>query len=966
VDPAIIDEFCQEATIMKQLRHPNLTLFLGVCLEDPTICILTEYVSRGSLFDLLHDEHAPFTWQRGLRILCDVAQGMTYLHAAKPRPILHRDLKSLNILVDENWRGKVADFGMSRFHDAGATMTQCGSPLWMAPEMVRNMAYDEKSDVYSFGICLWEIYTRKIPYRNLGLAPSQLVVKVVKEHLRPQIPPTMLKPYQKLIERCWHPNPEKRPVFSKIVEALEAFLLDPTVMAHTPGSTRQGVMVLRNIPSPQLGQYRTEQLADDLTQRERSWLLDNWREAVLVDRIPANDRVYINLLRQQENSPKAPSDLGMMTPLSNPVSTPSGAGERKTSQQPTESSGRLPISVSFTTTNEGTAAAANGPTQNSQATNALVNASGSDTPANGRNLPVPGPLSIVPAPPSPVATPHAPSDPVPKGFLPEFWPDCYIGKYRGKLVLIRKMLLRAPGAPPILIQQLQERKQTHHLHPQDQAFRLRSSASSSRPRNSVDGGDASTASPMISHQPLTLDTDQEDSLYEFTPPDGVNATLPPGQHRLDNILSDDVLVVQIKDALAQCASLRHPNLAMFMGAYLAPNHVGIIHELPIRGTLQGLLLDTSILIDWETSISILIDIAQVMTYLYACRPPRVPQDLSSASFLVDTNWRIKLLNPVFSSLDQFIYGGHTVPTPWSAPETLEHASMLTPASHVYSFAIILWQLFARRPVYGGQWDGRTLRAVAHDALRPKVPSSMPAPLVTLLTQCWSEKPQQRPTFHEILQRLQQLRDEGPPKMTLIQGVNAERYRKATTVFAYRTADPITIIKDWGKSVGNAGDYIVHSPGDDVYVVDSELFKRTYEPVRGSEHEYRKVGTVLARMMEEPFVVRSGPGGSSTEFGYVGDYLVQNAAGDQWVVEGKVFKTLYELDQDTEAEVNPRRVQGLTLGYSTGAETPRSPLSSVLAATGGMQTFQHNHHPNRNHAFQSSAFTFNPRDHAVKE
>ena len=93
---------------MRRLRHPSLTLFMGVSLEHPHLCILTELCSRGSLFDIIHDEHAALTWPKCLIIALDVAKGMTYLHAHSP-PILHRDLKSLNILVDQNWRGKVRE-----------------------------------------------------------------------------------------------------------------------------------------------------------------------------------------------------------------------------------------------------------------------------------------------------------------------------------------------------------------------------------------------------------------------------------------------------------------------------------------------------------------------------------------------------------------------------------------------------------------------------------------------------------------------------------------------------------------------------------------------------------------------------------------------------------------------------------------------------------------------------------------
>ena len=111
--------------------------------------------------------------------------------------------------------------------------------------MIRNDPYDEKSDVYSFAICLWEMYTRKIPYRDLGLNPSHLVVKVVKEALRPPVPKQCPKAFKTLMERCWHPLPEKRPTFPQILKTLEGFLADPTIMNHKPMSSREATVIVR-------------------------------------------------------------------------------------------------------------------------------------------------------------------------------------------------------------------------------------------------------------------------------------------------------------------------------------------------------------------------------------------------------------------------------------------------------------------------------------------------------------------------------------------------------------------------------------------------------------------------------------------------------------------------------------------------------------------------------------------------
>jgi serine/threonine protein kinase len=203
VDSNILEEFCMEADINMRLKHPNLTLFMGLSLEHPYLCIVSEFVQRGSLFDLLRDdESTALTWRRAIYIARDVARGMAYMHDHNP-PILHRDLKSLNILVTKQWTGKIADFGMTRFAEHGEAMTQCGSPLWMAPEMICNQAYDQKADVFSFAICLWELYTHQIPYRSLDLSPSKVVYEVVRHNLRPEIPASCPQRWVTLLECCW-------------------------------------------------------------------------------------------------------------------------------------------------------------------------------------------------------------------------------------------------------------------------------------------------------------------------------------------------------------------------------------------------------------------------------------------------------------------------------------------------------------------------------------------------------------------------------------------------------------------------------------------------------------------------------------------------------------------------------------------------------------------------------------------
>ncbi|KAJ6720945.1 SERINE/THREONINE-PROTEIN KINASE ISOFORM X1-RELATED [Salix viminalis] len=157
----IILAFKQEVSLMKRLRHPNVLLFMGAVTSPQRLCIVTEFPPTRNTTKL--------DLRRRAHMALDIARGMNYLHHYNP-PIIHRDLKSSNLLVDKNWTVKVGDFGLSRLkHETYlTTKTGKGTPQWMAPEVLRNEPSDEKSDVYSYGVILWELATEKIPWDNLN------------------------------------------------------------------------------------------------------------------------------------------------------------------------------------------------------------------------------------------------------------------------------------------------------------------------------------------------------------------------------------------------------------------------------------------------------------------------------------------------------------------------------------------------------------------------------------------------------------------------------------------------------------------------------------------------------------------------------------------------------------------------------------------------------------------------------
>ncbi|KAG4982256.1 hypothetical protein JHK87_027005 [Glycine soja] len=239
-------EFLREVAIMKRLRHPNIVLFMGAVTQPPNLSIVTEYLSRGSLYRLLHRSGAKevLDERRRLGMAYDVAKGMNYLHKRNP-PIVHRDLKSPNLLVDKKYTVKVCDFGLSRLkaNTFLSSKSAAGTPEWMAPEVLRDEPSNEKSDVYSFGVILWELATLQQPWINLN--PAQVcciavihdiavVAAVGFKGKRLEIPHDVNPQVAALIDACWANEPWKRPSFASIMDSLRPLLKPPTPQPGCP------------------------------------------------------------------------------------------------------------------------------------------------------------------------------------------------------------------------------------------------------------------------------------------------------------------------------------------------------------------------------------------------------------------------------------------------------------------------------------------------------------------------------------------------------------------------------------------------------------------------------------------------------------------------------------------------------------------------------------------------------------
>ncbi|KAF3505455.1 hypothetical protein F2Q69_00000149 [Brassica cretica] len=196
-----VNEFLREVAIMKRLRHPNIVLFMGAVTQPPNLSIVTEYLSRGSLYRLLH--------KSGAREQLD-------------------ERRRLSMAYDV-----VCDFGLSRLKASTflSSKTAAGTPEWMAPEVLRDEQSNEKSDVYSFGVILWELATLQQPWGNLN--PAQVVAAVGFKNKRLEIPRNLNPQVAAIIETCWTNEPWKRPSFATIMD-----LLRPLIKSAVPPPNR--------------------------------------------------------------------------------------------------------------------------------------------------------------------------------------------------------------------------------------------------------------------------------------------------------------------------------------------------------------------------------------------------------------------------------------------------------------------------------------------------------------------------------------------------------------------------------------------------------------------------------------------------------------------------------------------------------------------------------------------------------
>ncbi|GMF40752.1 unnamed protein product [Phytophthora fragariaefolia] len=241
-----IELFIREITLMAMLRHSRIVEFIGVAWEALVdLSAVTELMERGDLSTVLRncrENGHQLTWSdHKATIAFHIAEALAYLHSLSPK-VIHRDLKSKNVLLNDAMEAKLSDFGISRErHDTETHMTAAmGTSFWIAPEVLSGCDYDEKADVFSFGVVLSELDTNDFPYWNAAKPPGgkvqegEILQLVAAGHMRPSFSSSCPTPILEVATRCLQVRPEARPTAAELVRIFQDLLLLELSSSSTP------------------------------------------------------------------------------------------------------------------------------------------------------------------------------------------------------------------------------------------------------------------------------------------------------------------------------------------------------------------------------------------------------------------------------------------------------------------------------------------------------------------------------------------------------------------------------------------------------------------------------------------------------------------------------------------------------------------------------------------------------------
>jgi len=213
ITPLQLEEFKKEVANLQTLRHPRLVSFVGAAFVSPSVCIVTEFMPNGSLYHLLHHRKQELTTFQRFNVATHISEGVDFLHRRNP-PFVHRDLKSLNVVLDFELNAKLCDFGLTQSMEKTHITrkdNEGGSPRYMAPELFdSNGKITEKIDIWALGCLAAEVLTGRLPHEECSNV-KQVMMKTLVEHELPFTNWAGISEHMKaLIMLCFMFDPRQR------------------------------------------------------------------------------------------------------------------------------------------------------------------------------------------------------------------------------------------------------------------------------------------------------------------------------------------------------------------------------------------------------------------------------------------------------------------------------------------------------------------------------------------------------------------------------------------------------------------------------------------------------------------------------------------------------------------------------------------------------------------------------------
>ncbi|PIN12511.1 Serine/threonine protein kinase [Handroanthus impetiginosus] len=263
VNPDQVEQFINEVIILSQINHRNVVKLLGCCLETEVPLLVYEFISNGTLFEHVHDETKThfLSWEMRLKIATETANVLAYLHSAASTPIIHRDVKSANILLDDNLTAKVSDFGDSRLVPLDQTQLSTmvhGTSGYLDPEYMQTNKLTAKSDVYSFGVVLVELLTGKTALsfarpeedRNLAnlflsVMKQERLFEILEDNVVKQENNEQLRKVAMVAKSCLYVKGDDRPSMKEVAMELEGLMLGekhPRIQTEHSGEDKESML----------------------------------------------------------------------------------------------------------------------------------------------------------------------------------------------------------------------------------------------------------------------------------------------------------------------------------------------------------------------------------------------------------------------------------------------------------------------------------------------------------------------------------------------------------------------------------------------------------------------------------------------------------------------------------------------------------------------------------------------------